>query len=268
MLLVPANSISMQVKSEKAHAPSIPQGVDTIMSAEYLIRKLEAFSRLGQRDEDALRMLEVKPVVVPRDKDIISEGDDPKVVHLIAKGWGCRYKYLEDGRRQILAFFLPGDLCDLNVYILTQMDHSIGAITDLKYYPVSPNIMEELSDGHPRVMKALWWDTLVTSSIQREWTVSVGQRDALESLAHLFCELYLRMRIIGLADNNQCAVPLSQQHIADALGLTPTHTGRVLRKLNESGVARFEKKMLSVFNLRKLQEMAAFNPNYLHYTFD
>lgn len=238
------------------------------MSAEYLIRKLQAFRSLGPADEAALSALEVKPVAVGRDKDIIREGDDPKVVHLIAKGWGCRYKYLEDGRRQILAFFLPGDLCDLNVYILTQMDHSIGAITDLEYYPVAPDIMEQLSDTQPRVMQALWWDTLVSSSIQREWTVSVGQRDALESLAHLFCELFLRMRIIGLAEDMRCAVPLTQQHIADALGLTPTHTGRVLRKLNASGVVKFEKKMLRVHDLRKLQELGAFNPNYLHYIFD
>ena len=238
------------------------------MSAEYLIRKLRAFSTLRPSDEQALRALAKKPVHTRRNEDVISEGEDPKVVNLISKGWGCRYKYLEDGRRQILGFFLPGDLCDLNVYILSQMDHSIGAVTALEFYPVRPTVMDQLADDHPRVMHALWWDTLVTSSIQREWTVSVGQRDAFESLAHLFCELYLRMRVIGLAEDRQCAIPLTQQHIADALGLTPTHTGRVLRKLNESGVAKFEKKVLKIANFAKLQEIAAFNANYLHYKFD
>jgi CRP-like cAMP-binding protein len=238
------------------------------MSAEFLIRKLHAFSALRPNDEKALRALAKKPKHTRRNEDVISEGDDPKVVNLISKGWGYRYKFLEDGRRQILGFFLPGDLCDLNVYILRQMDHSIGAVTALEHYPIRPSVMDQLADENPRVMHALWWDTLVTSSIQREWTVSVGQRDAFESLAHLLCELYLRLRVIGLAEDRRCTVPLTQAHIADALGLTPTHTGRVLRKLNESGVARFEKKLLTINDFRALQEIGAFNANYLHYNFD
>lgn len=235
------------------------------MSAEFLIKKLHAFCELSDADKKALSAFAERPAVVQANEDVISEGENPKNVYLITKGWGCRYKYLEDGRRQILAFFLPGDLCDLNVYILDQMDHSIGAITTLEFSRVPPEAMNDLGDNHPRVMRALWWDTLVTGSIQREWTVSLGQRDALESLAHLYCELYLRMRMVGLCKNNSCHMPLTQQHLADALGLTPTHTGRVVRQLNETGIVHFGRKVLQVKDLRRLQETGSFNPNYLHH---
>jgi CRP-like cAMP-binding protein len=235
------------------------------MSADFLIKKLHAFCELTDADKEALSAFANKSAKVAAGEDVISEGENPKNVYLITKGWGCRYKYLEDGRRQILAFFLPGDLCDLNVYILDQMDHSIGAITPLEFSRVPPEAMNELGDNHPRVMRALWWDTLVTGSIQREWTVSLGQRDALESLAHLYCELYLRMRMVGLCKDGKCNLPLTQQHLADALGLTPTHTGRVIRQLNERGVVQFEKKMLHVKDLQALQEIGYFNANYLHH---
>ena len=114
-------------------------------------------------------------------------------------------------------------------------------------------------------MRALWWDTLVSASIQREWTVSLGQRSAYESLAHLCCEVYLRLRLVGLTDAGRCGFPLTHRDIADALGLTMTHVGRIVRKLNDSGMATLSRRRLSVHDLRALQDAASFNPNYLHH---
>jgi CRP-like cAMP-binding protein len=235
------------------------------MSADYFIKKLQAYCELKHTDVNALCDLSLRKNKLRAGEDVIREGDDPKNVFLITKGIACRYKLLEDGRRQILAFFLPGDLCDLNVYILDEMDHSIGAVTAMEYAILSPDIMNQLGDDHPRIMRALWWESLVTASIQREWTVSLGQRDALESLAHLFCELYLRMRMIGMVENDQCHLPLTQQYLADALGLTPTHIGRVLRQLEQTGVAKFERRVLKVQDLAELKKIACFNPSYLHH---
>ncbi len=239
------------------------------MSGEFLLRKLQAFGPLSAVSQAAIIELGKNRLrSVKARQDIIREGDDPKDVYLITEGWAYRYKMLEGGERQIIGLFVPGDLCDLHVYILKEMDHSIGAITPLTYAKISPATLDEIGDGHPRVIRALWWETLVNASIQREWTVNLGQRDAYQSLAHLCCEMFLRLRSIGLVKDNACAFPLTHQDIADSLGLTQTHVGRVVRKLNDAGHATLHRRELVVHDLRRLQATASFNPNYLHQNLD
>lgn len=239
---------------------------DTQPDGEHFLHKLQAFGPLSAECQAALRALAgQRQSLVPAGEDIISEGDDPREVFLILEGWAYRYKLLEDGRRQIIAIFLPGDLCDLNVYILKEMDHSIAALTPVRIARISEQRLAQTTDDHPRVMRALWWESLVGAAIQREWTVTIGQRDAYESLAHLLCELYLRLRMVRLVSNRSCGFPLLQKDMADALGLTPTHLGRVVRKLNQSGVAEVGRRKLVIHDLRALQRIAKFNPNYLHH---
>lgn len=239
------------------------------MSGQYLIRKLNAFNRLSEKGEEAIEALAVRRVnALTRGMDIISEGEDPRAVNLIVDGWACRYKMLEDGRRQILAFFIPGDLADLHVYILDAMDHSIGAITPLRYALLDAKAFEKLGDTHPKVLRALWWDSLLTASIQREWLVSVGQRNALESVAHLACELFLRMKMVGLADDDRCSFPLTQSDIADALGMTQPHVSRTVAEMNATDIVTLKRGTLTVHDLNGLKELALFNPNYLHHLYD
>jgi CRP-like cAMP-binding protein len=239
------------------------------VSGKFLIRKLNAFIPLGKAGENAIEALAVQRVVpLQRGQDIISEGEDPRTVNLIVDGWACRYKILEDGRRQILAFFVPGDLADLHVYILDAMDHSIGSITPLQYAMLKPGEFEQLGDEHPRVLRALWWDSLLTASIQREWLVSVGQRNAVESLAHLACELFLRLKMVGLAENGLCRFPLTQSDIGDALGMTQPHVSRTVKDLNATGVATIQRGTLRVNDLAGLRNLAVFNPNYLHHLYE
>lgn len=159
--------------------------------------RLEAYTKLSQNDRAALDRLTRKGQreIGPR-RDLIREGEAPKSVFLVLEGWACRYKQLPDGRRQIVSFFLPGDICDLNVYILKEMDHSIGAITALKVAEIGPEEFEKLMRDYPRVARALFWDELVTVSVQREWTLNVGQRMAHERISHLFVELFLRLQAV------------------------------------------------------------------------
>lgn len=239
------------------------------MSGKFLIRKLNAFIPLGTAGERAIETLATQQVFpLQRGHDIISEGEDPRTVNLIVDGWACRYKILEDGRRQILAFFVPGDLADLHVYILDAMDHSIGSITPLQCAMLKPAEFEKLGDEHPRVLRALWWDSLLTASIQREWLVSVGQRNAVESLALLACELFLRLKMVGLAENGLCRFPLTQSDIGDALGMTQPHVSRTIKDLNATGVATIQRGTLRVNDLAGLRQLAVFNPNYLHHLYE
>ena len=150
--------------------------------ATHLIRKLEHFTRLSSDDKRVLEQAAAQKVhrLAPRE-DIIREGDQPRQVNLILDGWACRYKVLEDGRRQITAFLVPGDVCDLRMFILKQMDHSVGALTPLTVAEIRADTILEISDASTRLSRALWWSSLVEESIAREWTTNLGQRQGSKS---------------------------------------------------------------------------------------
>ena len=226
--------------------------------------KIEAFTKLSADDRKALNALSQNLRYVDSRRDLISEGDKPKYVHLVLDGWGARYKTLPDGKRQIVSMFLPGDFCDLNVYILRQMDHSIGAITRLKVAMITPDEMTRLTHERPRVTQALWWHELVTTAIQREWTLNLGQRTAYERLGHLLVELYLRLRTVGLASHGRCDFPLTQNDLGDATGLTPVHVNRTLQELRRDGLIELERRHLHILDIERLKSVSMFNPNYLH----
>jgi CRP-like cAMP-binding protein len=230
-----------------------------------LIRKLENFTRLSATDREALQHAVAERIKrFGLREDIIREGDEPTAIYMMLSGWACRYKFLEDGRRQIVAFFLPGDLCDLNVFILRRMDHSLGTLTDVTVAEVRRETFEGILGGHSRVTQALWWDTLVTVAVQREWTVNLGQRDALERLAHLLCELYLRLESAGLAGDGQCAFPITQTDLADATGLSTVHVNRTLQELRHQGLIRLADRQLVILDLERLKRVALYDANYLH----
>lgn len=239
-------------------------GIAGAKMAEYLIRRLEHFCRLSGTDRKALHGLVGKPRQLGPHQDIICEGDDPRHVNLILEGWACRYKQLEDGRRQIISFFLPGDLCDTHIYVLRQMDHSIGTLTPVTLTEIERGALSDVTTRHPRITQALWWDTLVTAAIQREWTVNLGQRDAVERLGHLLCEIFLRLRSVGLAEGETCPFPITQNDLGDAMGISNVHVNRTLQALRGAGLVELKSRRLTIPNLPALQAASLFNPNYLH----
>lgn len=231
----------------------------------HLISKLESFTRLSVLDRQALSTIaSEKPRRLGAREDIICEGDSPGHINLILDGWACRYKQLEDGRRQIISFFLPGDLCDSHVYVLRAMDHSIGTLTSVTCAEISRETLAQVTARHPRLMQALWWDTLVSASIQREWTVNLGQRSATERVGHLLCELFLRLRVVGLAEADSCLLPVTQADLADAMGLSTVHINRTLQELRGSGLIVLKGRHLTIPDLPALQAASLFNANYLH----
>lgn len=228
------------------------------------IRKLENFTRLSEENKRALMGLAPTAQQVGPDRDIVQEGDSPGHVNLILDGWACRYKTLEDGRRQIISFFVPGDICDTHVFVLREMDHSIATLTPVRLAQIPRDALLDLTDQHPRITRALWWETLVTAAIQREWTVNLGQRSGIERLAHLFCELFLRLRAVGLTDGDTCPLPITQDEIADAMGQTSVHVNRTLKEMRGMGLIILKGKRLTILDMGRLQRVALFNPNYLH----
>lgn len=244
--------------------PTEVPGAFNFSAGPAVASKLEAFAKLSSDDRQALAEVSRNLRFVEARRDLISEGDRPRFVHLVLDGWACRYKQLPDGKRQIVSLFVPGDFCDLNVYILKQMDHSIGAITRLKVAMISPDEMEALATSRARITQALWWNELVTAATQREWTLNIGQRTAYERIAHLLIELYIRLQNVGRAQDGRCDFPLTQNDLADATGLTAVHVNRTLQEIRKDGLIELERKQLHILDLERLMDIAMFNANYLH----
>lgn len=231
-----------------------------------LLKRLEEYVALAAADRSALAQLAAQPThTIEARRDLIRQGDSPRSLYLILDGWACHYRTLADGRRQILDFAVPGDLCDLNLFILDQMDHSIGAITRLKVAEIGRDEFHRIVTGNPNITTALWWQELVSKSISREWIVNVAQRSAMERIAHLFCEMFLRLESVGLTEGFSCDFPPTQTDISDATGMTPVHVNRTLQELRRLGLVILDRRRLTIPDMLALQEVAVFNPDYLHH---
>ncbi|MEA3198352.1 MAG: hypothetical protein QOF32_2404 [Gammaproteobacteria bacterium] len=229
-----------------------------------LLRKLANFTPLS--DEESKAIVDVCNDVreVAAREDVIAQGDRTGGVKLLLDGFACRYKTLDDGRRQIVAYFVPGDLCDLRVFILKRMDHSIGAIAHSKIASIAPDNVLKLMHNYPTLTRALWWSTLVEEAITREWIVNMGQRNAIERMAHLFCELLYRFRAVGLNQGLSCTLPLTQVELAETLGLSSVHVNRTLQELRRQKLITLNGGTLTIQNLQALEELSFFSAEYLH----
>lgn len=228
------------------------------------VEKLGGYGPLTPDDQAQLAQLCDNTRKLSPRYDLIREGDEPGPVFVVMKGWACRYKLLHDGTRQITAFLMPGDFCDMHVGILREMDHSIATLTDAEVCTVKRERMEELVESNTRIMRAFWWAQLVDEGVLRAWIVSMGRRNSIERIAHLTCELYLRMRNVGLTTDHHCEMPLTQLVLADALGLTPIHVNRVLRQLRDQKIMEITGKTLVIHDPDRLARIAGFDDNYLH----
>ena len=230
-----------------------------------LNRRLQAYIRLDESDRAELARLSAKSTRrVAAKRDLFREGDAPKFVYLVLDGWACQYRTLRDGRRQIVDFSLPGDLCDLNIFILDRADHSVGALTALTVAEIGRDDLHKVVTANPGITTALWWQELVSKSIHREWIVNVGQRSAEERIAHLFVELFLRLESVGLTSGQCCDFPITQVDLADATGLTAVHVNRTIQELRRKGLVTLEGRRMTIPSLPALQAAGLFSPDYLH----
>ena len=228
------------------------------------IDKLSAASVLSKDDERTLALLCRDVRMVPAKRDLISDGDKPDHVHILLDGWLARYKILNDGKRQITAFLLPGDIGDLHVTILGQMDHGLLALTRAHVAHVPHQVMQDLPIERPQLGRALWRSTLIDEAILRSWIVNVGRRSALQSVAHLFCELHARLSLVGLVDGGRFDLPLTQEVLGDALGLTAVHVNRTLQTLRDRGVIKLARGVLTIEDVGLLATIGGFHADYLH----
>ena len=228
-----------------------------------LTRKLEAFAPLTEADKHLLEIVAARSRHVAGRTDLIREGEAPEDVRLILDGFACRYKITSDGKRHIMAYLVPGDFCDLHVFILKAMDHGITTLSPCQVVDIPrAQILELLT--RPAIAQALWWAALVDEATLREWLVNIGSRSAEERIAHLLCELLLRLRTVGLANGGHYELPITQAELGDTMGLTTVHVNRVLQSLRAAGMITLKGKNLVILDEEKIMAFSGFNANYLH----
>jgi CRP-like cAMP-binding protein len=227
------------------------------------IDKLSHYVDLSAAEITALSQATAVGRKVAAKTDLIREGDRPGPVFIMLDGWSMRYKILPNGSRQIMAFLMPGDACDLHVSLLAEMDHSIQTITAGRVATISRIEMDEMLDEHRGIARAMYVAQLADEGTLRAWIVSMGRRSSLERVAHLICELFVRARWSDVAEA-AFEVPFSQIILADALGMTPVHINRMLRDLRTREIISMRRGSISILNPSALASVAGFDENYLH----
>ncbi len=229
-----------------------------------VIRKLESHSRLDEEDREAILALPHSLRSLDPGAYLIREGDLPQYCCVIVSGFAFRHKVTGDGQRQILAIHMAGEFVDLQNIFLEMSDHNVQALTRCDVAFVPRPAVEEIARTLPNVARAMWADTLIDASIFREWVVNVGRRSSISRIAHLLCEVALRMEAAGLSKDGIYQLPMTQEQIADAAGLTPVHVNRVLKELGRLGLIVREKRQVSIPDWEELRQIGDFNARYLH----
>jgi CRP-like cAMP-binding protein len=226
--------------------------------------KLRARDTVNAEEEQAIRGLFSEVRDVAADTTVINAGDHLNVSLLLLDGLLCRFKDLRDGSRQISELHVPGDFADLHSFTLKKLDHSIMALTRCRIAVAPHERIKTAITEFPHLARLFWFTTNMDAAIHREWVLSLGRRSALSRTAHLFCELQVRLGIVGLADEKSYPLSLTQTDIAECLGLTPVHVNRVLRELRERGLVEFRNRRVTISDQKGLRRVAEFDPGYLY----
>jgi CRP-like cAMP-binding protein len=229
-----------------------------------MVRKLTSIASLSGAEQQAVEALPHVVRVFESGEDIVRDKDRPAYCCILLSGWSYRYKVLADGKRQILSFHIPGDIPDLQSLHLRVMDHNVGVITTSSVGMIPHEALRELTRSHPNLAAILWRDTLIDAAIFREWMTGIGRRTAHGRVAHLLCELYLKLHAVGLAEHFRCDLPITQVDIGDALGLSNVHVNRMLQDLRGRGLIALRGRSLAIEDWVALTKVAEFDPTYLH----
>lgn len=229
-----------------------------------LVRKLAQRDALSDDEMYALQSMSGILQSVPAGGDLVTEGETPHFSTLLVSGFATRYNLLGNGERQITAIHVPGDFVDLHGFLLKPMDHSVGALSDCHILQVPHPDIRRLTEEHPHLTRMLWLTTLIDSAIFRQWIVGMGRRSALERMAHLICELYTRLSVVGLSDGYRFDFPITQIELADATGLSAVHVNRVLQQLRADNLITWHSQTVTILDYRALAKLAEFDPAYLH----
>ena len=229
-----------------------------------MVTKLQMWTWLDDADRDAVLALPHRIRALRAHEFIVRDGDEPRHSCLILSGYAIRHKLTGSGGRQIMSIHMKGDIVDLQNSLLRSADHNVQTLTDVEAAFIPIAAIEELAVERPNLGKAMWNETLVDGAIFREWTLNIGRRDARTRMGHMLCEFALRLETVGLGEQCQYELPMTQEQLADALGLTSVHVNRTLKTLAAEGLIERTNRSVRIPDWKKLAEIADFDSRYLH----
>lgn len=228
-----------------------------------LVEKLSLRDVVTPQEIDALQTILGPPREIKAGADIVLEHSRPLHSTLLISGFSARYTSLEDGSRQITEINISGDFIDLHSLLMKQMDHGVLALTDCVIAQAPHTALIDITERYPHLTRLLWLDTIIDAAIHRQWLVAMGRRSGLGHVAHLVCELYLRLQAAGQANDMAFDLPLTQAVLGDALGLSTVHVSRLITELRGEGVVNWSNGRVKILDWHKLAEIAEFDATYL-----
>ena len=229
-----------------------------------MVTKLQMWTRLDDADRDAVLALPHRIRALRAHEFIVRDGDEPRHSCLILSGYAIRHKLTGSGGRQIMSIHMKGDIVDLQNSLLRSADHNVQTLNEVEAAFIPIAAIEELAIERPNLGKAMWNETLVDGAIFREWTLNIGRRDARTRMGHMLCEFALRLETVGLGEQCRYELPMTQEQLADALGLTSVHVNRTLKALAADGLIERTNRSVRIPDWKKLAEIADFDSRYLH----
>jgi CRP-like cAMP-binding protein len=228
------------------------------------LQVLRARDSVSAEEEAAIRAAVGDVVRIPADKTVIEPGTLLDRSTLVLEGMMARFKDLSQGQRQIVELHIAGDFIDLHSFTLKKLDHGIMTLTPCLVAHFPHANLREITREHPHLTRMFWLMTNIDAAIQREWTVSLGRRSAIQRAAHFFCEMEVRLGVVGLAGADCYPLQMTQIELGECLGLTSVHVNRVLKELRERGLMEFRGSRVTIQDRAGLARLAEFDPAYLH----
>lgn len=229
-----------------------------------LLKKLGKISDMNEDDIKAIKSMPIVVKQVPDHHYVVRDRERPSQCCLVIEGYAVRSKTTRQGRRQILSIHIPGDIPDVQSLHIEVMDHDLITLTPAILGFIPHIAIREMHRTRPRVAEIFWRETLIDAAMFREWIVNVGQRQAPSRMAHLVLELKRRLEVIGPVVSNMFQLPMTQDELGDALGLTAVHVNRTIKQLRDGGLMEFQRQTVKILNEPKLKELADFDELYLH----
>jgi CRP-like cAMP-binding protein len=234
-----------------------------------LLRKLQYWRELDEEERNAVLSLPHTVRKMEAHHYLVREFDRATHSCVMLAGFAIRHKIVAGGHRQIVSIHMKGEFVDLQNSMLGIADHSVQMLTAGQVAVIERREVDQIAFDYPNVGRALWIDTLVDGSIFREWIANIGRRDARTRLAHVLCEFALRLKVAGLGEQTDYELPMTQEQIADATGLTPVHVNRTLKQLQADGlIERSSPRSIIIGDWKKLAAAGDFNSGYLHLNLD
>lgn len=232
--------------------------------SDLMIAGLARRTKLSDRDRAAVATLPFVERELAATSYLVREGERPTRCAFLLRGFTYRQKLTADGARQIVSLQIPGDFIDLQNLLLDESDHNVQALTRVAVAEIDVPALREVVLEHPAIASAMWLEALVEASIFREWIVNVGRRNAHERVGHLLCEFALRLQSAGVAPDLTWELPMTQEQLGDAVGLTPVHVNRVLKALAARNLISRDRRQIRILDWAALRNASDFSDRYLH----